>query len=216
MNIAIEIANGRTDRVFDYLAAGGAATAQDGISVSHLQWCAYYGDVSAMRFLLARRASLDIPGPNLDLNGACFHGHWRLCLFLIEQGASVNEPLPETLETPLHAALCTAERLAHNPVMRIGDHQTSVETDGFMRDRRTKGENTLHRAAAFGDAGAIKMLIDAGAVIDAKGHEWRQPAYLGQLVSGASANTPAALLWRFSRSRWPWSNAEQSARDPGI
>jgi len=48
----------------------------------------YYGDVSAMRFLLARGASLDSLGPNLDLNGACFHGHWRLCQLLIEQGAT--------------------------------------------------------------------------------------------------------------------------------
>jgi len=27
--------------------------------------------------------------------------------FLIEQGADVNKPLPDTGESPLHAALCT-------------------------------------------------------------------------------------------------------------
>jgi ankyrin repeat protein len=172
-----EIANGHTDRVFDHLAAGGAATAADSGGVSLLHWCAYYGDVSAMRFLLARGASLDSLGPNLDLNGACFHGHWRLCQLLIEQGANVNEPLPETLETALHAALCTEQKLAQNLVMRIllangADPncatRPSVETGGFMRDCRTRGETPLHRAAAFGDAEAIQMLIDAGAAIDAK------------------------------------------------
>jgi hypothetical protein len=43
-----------------------------------------------------------------------------------------------------------------------------VETGGFMRDVRTCGETPLHRAAAFGDAEAIKLLLDAGAKLDAK------------------------------------------------
>ncbi len=38
-----------------------------------------------------------------------------------------------------------------------------VPTGSFMRDCRTKGETPLHRAAAFGDAGTVLMLLDAGA-----------------------------------------------------
>jgi len=37
-----------------------------------------------------------------------------------------------------------------------------------MRDCRTKGETPLHRAAAFGTEEAIQLLIDAGAVVDAR------------------------------------------------
>jgi ankyrin repeat protein len=37
-----------------------------------------------------------------------------------------------------------------------------------MRDCRTKGETPLHRVAAFGDEESIRLLLDAGAVIDAK------------------------------------------------
>lgn len=45
----------------------------------------------------------------------------------------------------------------------------SAETGGFMRDCRTKAAETpLHRAAAFADEDAIQLLLDAGAVIDAK------------------------------------------------
>ncbi len=44
----------------------------------------------------------------------------------------------------------------------------SAETGGFMRDCRTKGETPLHRAAAFGTEDTIQLLLDAGAVIDAK------------------------------------------------
>ena len=35
-----------------------------------------------------------------------------------------------------------------------------------MRDVRTRGEAPLHRAAAFGTIGAIRLLLDAGAIID--------------------------------------------------
>ena len=43
-----------------------------------------------------------------------------------------------------------------------------AETGSFMRDCRTKGETPLHRAAAFGNEETIQILLDAGAVIDAK------------------------------------------------
>src|SRR5208282_4558251 len=101
-----EITNGRTDLVFEYVAQGNAATTSDGHGVSLLQWCGYYGDVSAMKFLLANGASLDSLGENLGLTGACFHGHWRLCQFLLERGADVNRA-EDNGESPLHSALCT-------------------------------------------------------------------------------------------------------------
>jgi palmitoyltransferase len=145
--------------------------------VSLAQWCAYYGDVSAIKFLLANGESLETLGDNYDLNAACFHGHWRLCKFFLEHGADVNRRLLDTGETPLHAALCTTKRLKHNMVMKVllahGANpnlatKEAVETGGFMRDVRTKGETPLHRAAAFGDEESIQMLLDAGAKVDAK------------------------------------------------
>ena len=172
-----EIADGRTDMVFDYVAAGRPAASADQGRVSLLQWCSYYGDVSAIRFLLANGESLQSLGELYGLNAAAFHGHSRLCLFLIEQGADVNKPQPDTGESPLHAALCTANRQAHDAVLKVllakGANpncvtKPSVATDHFMRDCRTKGETPLHRAAAFGTEATIQMLLDAGARIDAK------------------------------------------------
>ena len=176
-NIIEHIRDGRTDLVFDYLAAGHAATSADEDGTRLIKWCAYYGDVSAIRFLLVNGESIQSLGDNLDLNGAAFHGHWRLCQFLIDQGADVNKPLPDTGESPLHAALCTADRLAHDLVLKVllgkGANpncvtKPSVETGGFMRDCRTKGETPLHRAAAFGREATIQILLDAGANIEAK------------------------------------------------
>ena len=106
----LDIAEGRTDLVVDLLEADQPATATDEDGVNLLQWCAYYGDVSAMKVLLTKGASLDLLGGDNGLNAAVFHGHWRLCQFLIERGADVNRPLSDTGETPLHSALCTPEQ----------------------------------------------------------------------------------------------------------
>jgi ankyrin repeat protein len=170
-----KITDGRTDLVFEYLAEGHGAGATDRSGVSLIEWCAYYGDVSAMKFLLANGASLDTLGDNLNLTGACFHGHWRLCQFLIERGADVNLAMPDSGETPLHSA-CKGDA-AHNLILKVllahganpnAVTRESAETGGFMRDCRTKRETPLHRAAAFCDEEAIQLLLDAGAAVDAK------------------------------------------------
>jgi len=177
MSIIDEIKDGRTDLVFDYIAAGNSATSSEAGNTPLIKWCAYYGDVSAIRFLLLNGESIETLGDNLDLNGAAFHGHWRLCQFLIDHGADVNVPLPDTKETPLHAALCTSTRLAHDLVLQVllgngADPNVAtkphIETGSFMRDCRTKGETPLHRAAAFGTEATIQLLLDAGANVEAR------------------------------------------------
>jgi len=172
-----QILDGRTDLLFDYLAEGHAATSTDRRGTTLIRWCAYHGDVSAVRYLLTNGESLESLGENLDLNGAVFHGHWQLCQFLIENGADVNCPLPETGETPLHAALCKANRPVYDNIIEIllGNGadpncitKPSAETGAFMRDCRTKAETPLHRAAAFGTESSIQLLVDSGAILDAK------------------------------------------------
>lgn len=170
------IAEGRTDLVFEYVTQSNAANAKDANGVSLLQWCEYYGDVSGIRFLLANGESLDTLGPQA-LNTAAFHGHWKLCEFLLENGADANLALPDTSETPLHSAICTTDRSSHDLVLAVllaagadvnRTTNPSVETGAFMRDCRTKGETPLHRAAAFGNEETIQMLLDRGAIVDAK------------------------------------------------
>ena len=171
-----EIADGRTDLVFEYLAAGNAANSVDSDGVSLLQKCAYHGDVSAMKFLLANGASLASLGDDLEIIGASFHGHWRLYKFLLENGADVNYSMPDTGETPLHSAICSHRPSSNLVVKVLLSHganpnavtRDGVETGGFMRDCRTKRETPLHRAAAFGDEEMIQMLLNAGAKIDAR------------------------------------------------
>jgi uncharacterized protein len=172
-----ELADGRTELVFELVESGCSAEMKDEDGVTLLQRCAYYGDVSAIKFLVSRGAVSASLGRNFDLIGAAFHGHWRLCRFLIEQGADVNDADPENGETPLHAALCTTDRVAHDRVLKVlldaGANPNAATLDGavtggFMRDARTKGETPLHRAAAFGNEETIGLLLQAGAKIDAR------------------------------------------------
>jgi ankyrin repeat protein len=176
-NLLSELAEGRTELVFDLLAAGLPADHKDENGVSLILQCDYYGDVSAIRFLLSRGESLDSLGENFNLIRASFHSHWRLCKFLLEQGADVNHAAADTGETPLHAALSKTDRVVYDRVLMVllahGANpnvatKPSVETGAFMRDCRTKGETPLHRAAAFGEVETIRMLKDAGAIVDAK------------------------------------------------
>jgi uncharacterized protein len=172
------IANGRTDFIFDYLSQGNPATARDQNGVPLIQWCAYFGDVRAIRFLVSRGESLSSIGPNMGLAAAAFHGHWRLCEFLLENGADLNHAHTQTGETALHAALCSEERSAACHLVvevllaRGADPnrktKPGAETQSFMRDARTRGETPLHRAAAFASLETIQMLLDSGAAIDAR------------------------------------------------
>jgi ankyrin repeat protein len=171
------ISNGRTDLVFDLVTGGQPATFRDADGRSLIAWCAYYGDVSAIRFLLSQGEQLDSLGTNLGLESAAFHGHWQVCEFLLEHGADANYADPNTGETALHAALCTANRpgceVAVQVLVTAGADpnrttQPGIETGGFMRDCRTKGETALHRAAAFASAEIVQLLLDAGATVDAR------------------------------------------------
>ena len=172
-----EFTAGRTDLVFDLLPTGLPATFRDTNGTSLAQTCAYFGDVSALRYLLQHGESLSVLGPNFDLITASYHGHWRLCQFLLEHGADVNVADPDTRETSLHAALCKADPITYDRVIQVllqhgADPNLATvpgaETGAFMRDCRTKGETALHRAAAFGGPDTIAMLLKAGALPDAR------------------------------------------------
>src|SRR5260370_17747672 len=186
------IAEGRTDLVFEYVSGGLPSSSKTKDGTSLIQLCVYYGDVSAIRFLLANGESLRSIGDDTGLNAAAFHGHWRLCQFLIEKGADVNSCLPNTAETPLHAAVSSGRPAQHLVVKvllesgadpnRTTNH--SAETGAFMRDCRTRKETPLHRAAAFASEETIQLLLDAGAKIAAQDANGASPP------SRASCHTP--------------------------
>lgn len=176
-DLLARLVDGRTDLVHDLLAAGHPATTRAADGVAVIAWCAWHGDTSAVRTLLAAGETLRTLGDDLGLHAAAFHGHWQLCQFLLGQGADANRPLRDTGETPLHAALCKAGRPVYDHVVRVllahgADPRCATvagaETGGFMRDCRTRGETPLHRAAAFGSEEVIRLLLAAGASREAR------------------------------------------------
>ena len=171
-----KIIEGRTDLVVDFLSQGHTPDTADSLGTNLISWCAYHGDVTAIRLLLEKGEKLESLGSDLGLNSAAFHGHWKLCQFLIEGGADANTAIEETGETPLHAALCKANRPDSDFVVEVlllagADPNAATipgkESGGFMRDARTRGETPLHRAAAFANELTIQKLIDAGASLEA-------------------------------------------------
>ena len=220
MNRIVErIRDGRCDLVFDLVAAGEPATADDGRGTPLIRWCAYYGDVSSVRHLLDHGESLDSLGDNFDLNGAAFHGHWQLCQFLIERGADASHKLAGTGETPLHAALSRANRPSVDHVVTIllaagADANAATipgaETGCFMRDSRTRGETPLHRAAAFGSETAVRLLLDAGASRQAR------DAHGDSALGWASCHLrPAAILRLLCFDDWSIHPDAQWSGDHG-
>ena len=172
LSLLARIAAGRTDLTIDLLdeTEQPLLLVVDGGSL--LQWCAYYGDVTAVRTLLGHGASLDDLGPDKGLNAAAFHGHWLLCQFLLEGGASATRVDPGTGETALHSSLTNEDRTRYDLVVSLllaanADVNAATlpraPTGSFMRDCRTRGETPLHRAAAFGTTATVQMLLDAGA-----------------------------------------------------
>ena len=158
--------------VMQFVERGNSPLATDPNGVSILQWCAYYGDVNAIKYLISKGASLNVLGKNYDLNGAAFHGMFHLWEYLLQQGADASYPDAETGETPLHLVLSKADRPVNYEIVRLllqaeadpnSRTKPGVETGAFMRDVRTRQETPLHRAAAFGDAETIGLLLNAGA-----------------------------------------------------
>jgi len=177
------IAAGRTDLIFDWIAGGGDPGAQaDGTDL--IGWCAYYGDVSAIRRLVEAGVPIERLGRNLGLGGAAFHGHWQLCAWLIERGADPNDSDPESGETALHNAVSRRDSPAMEAVVAVllaagADPNKATtawtETGCFMRDVRNRGEGVLHRAAAYAPQGAIARLIAAGAIVDQRDAQGDSP-----------------------------------------
>ncbi|WP_407522312.1 ankyrin repeat domain-containing protein [Lacibacter sp. MH-610] len=166
------ISRGRTDFVLELMNHPGWKELLQQGAVKPLQWLVYYNDITGLKAVLKAGGSLDSINLNEELGNAAFFGHWKVCDFLINNGADVNARTNKTNESPLHSALSKAGRPYYfHTVKLLVDKGADVnartiagmETGAFMRDVRTKGETPLHRAAAYADEKTISFLLEHGA-----------------------------------------------------
>ncbi|MEX0274251.1 MAG: ankyrin repeat domain-containing protein [Flavobacteriaceae bacterium] len=171
------ISRGRTDFIIELMKMPNWKALLNHGQIKPLQWLVYYNDVTGLRNVVEKGGTLESININDELGNAAFFGHWKVCDFLINQGADVNAPVDRTNETPLHNALAKAGRPYYFYVVRLlvekGANINAKtipghETGAFMRDVRTKGETPLHRAAAYADERTISYLIENGADKQAK------------------------------------------------
>ncbi|MEO0340888.1 MAG: ankyrin repeat domain-containing protein [Bacteroidota bacterium] len=171
------ISRGRTDFIIELMKQPNwKDLLQDG-HIKPLQWLVYYNDLTGLKLVLDKGGSLESINLNDELGNAAFFGHWKICDFLIQQGADVNYHVDQTKETPLHNALAKAGRPYYFYTVRLlvengadvnAKTLPGIETGAFMRDVRTKAETPLHRAAAYADEKTIEFLLENGADKTAK------------------------------------------------
>lgn len=171
------ISRGRTDYIFHLIRQPGWKEALFQGAVKPLQWLVYYNDTTALRAVMEADGDLTSISLTDELGNAAFFGHWKVCDFLIKNGADVNAYVDKTEETPLHNALAKAGRPYYLYVVKIlvenganvnAKTKPGIPTGAFMRDVRTKGETPLHRAAAYADEATVSYLISKGADLEAR------------------------------------------------
>jgi ankyrin repeat protein len=172
------ISRGRTDFILQLMKEPDWKELLRQGTVKPLQWLVYFNDTTGLKAVLEAGETLDSININEELGNAAFFGHWKVCDFLINNGADVNAPADnKTKETPLHNALAKAGRPYYFYVVKLLVEKGAdvnaktipgMETGAFMRDVRTKGETPLHRAAAYADEQTIRYLLENGADKEAK------------------------------------------------
>jgi uncharacterized protein len=176
------ISRGRTDYILELFNEPNWIEILHEGQIKPLQWLVYYNDTTGLKAVLKAGGSLESINLNEELANAAFFGHWKVCDFLINNGADVNARQDKTNETALHNALSKAGRPYYFYVVKLlvdkgadvnAKTISGLETGAFMRDVRTKAETPLHRAAAYADEKIISYLIEHGAdktIKDANGN----------------------------------------------
>lgn len=171
------ISGGRTDFIVELMKKPDWQELLKEGQIKPLQWLVYYNDVTGLRLVMENGGTLESINIHEELGNAAFFGHWKVCDFLIKQGADVNYLVEKTHETPLHNALAKAGRPYYFYVVKLLVEKGAainartipgMATGAFMRDVRTKGETPLHRAAAYADERTISFLLENGADKQAK------------------------------------------------
>ncbi|MFR9795702.1 ankyrin repeat domain-containing protein [Streptomyces sp. MS06] len=144
------------------------------------------GDEVAVKELLAEGADVDETFPHIGgfndghtpLHVACRDGHTDLVGPLLQAGADVNAVEPCFGAVPLHKAVYNG----HAAITALLVAHPGVDLD-FQG--ATNGYTPLHDALWHGYEDCARLLLDAGARTDVRGHDARIPLDIAEDVFGA-------------------------------
>jgi uncharacterized protein len=163
--------DGDLDRVRSLVELGADVNAVD----QHGSGTLLTFHASVIEYLLSQGADPEVQTNEFGasvLAGLSYVNRVECVRVLLEHGADPDRGRPESLETPLHHALAgvTEEEDRSELVQLLVDHGADVNA----RTRpgigsfnhwalNTRGETPLHRAAAWGSLGVLRILLAAGA-----------------------------------------------------
>jgi uncharacterized protein len=146
------------------------------------------GDADAVRRLLAGGAPVDDRAPFLNgfndchtpLLIACREGHEEIVGLLIDAGADVNATEPTFGAVPLHKA-------TYNGHAGITTRLCAAPGINLDFQGATNGYTPLHDALWHGYEDCARVLVEAGARLDLRGHDGKPPLRLAEEKFGAHA-----------------------------
>ena len=164
--------NGDLETVERLVVQGANINYTDKWGNSAIFSAAWEGNLNALDSFYNLGANITLDDANLLCNAA-FNGKVDSVKWLIEKGEDADFTFTNTGENALHYTICKMsemnERVEIVSILIAAGIDVNKKTlPGkptlcFMRDAYLKGETPLHRAAAYGNAAIIKMLLDAGA-----------------------------------------------------
>ena len=192
LHLAAGARNGDPDVVRQLIERGANVNAAEKSGDTVLHFAVLGDNPEMVKLLLDAGAKVEVRGPN-DTPLHCAANRSRgaeIAKLLLRAGADVNTKDDEG-ETPLH----------HVPFFCCGTPDCARELMSAGADPNAKSENgrtPLHKAAEWGRADIVSVLLEGKALINATDNEGKTPLDLAiepdRLVSDAKASATVALL----------------------
>jgi ankyrin repeat protein len=173
------------------------------------------GDLATVRELLAKGAPVDERSPKQNgfndlhtpLLVACRDGHTEIARELIRAGADVNAVEPTFGAVPLHKSVYNG----HAGITQLLAEQPGIDLD-FQG--ATNGYTPLHDALWHGYRDCARILLQAGARLDVRGHDGKRPLEIAVATFGYDDALVADLRARTPDEAAPPSRAARDGRLP--
>lgn len=153
--------------------------AQDTSGWTALHYCAWNGNIDALKFLLERSAVVWKAGITgiTPLHCAAHRGHYEIVKLLLKEGASPNA-LEISNVTPLH---CAARQGYPDIVLALLNENATINSLTIWK------ESAMHLAAGAGNIEILKILIGKGALKNTKDKHLRTPLHRAAESGGKEA-----------------------------